>query len=86
MSVLVGIFDFCKDKKIAIWADEVQTFTRTGQAFAFETLDIGNYIDICTIAKTAQVGATLYTEEYNPKPGLIAGTFSGSSSALAAGR
>ena len=32
-----------------------------------------------------QVGATLYTEEYNPAPGLIAGTFSGSSAALSAG-
>lgn len=82
---LIPLLDFCKEKKIAVWADEVQTFSRTGELFAFETLDIGKYIDICTIAKTAQVGATLYTEEYNPKPGLIAGTFSGSSSALSAG-
>jgi acetylornithine/N-succinyldiaminopimelate aminotransferase len=81
----IPLFEFCKEKKIAIWADEVQTFTRTGEFFAFETLDIGNYIDVCTIAKTAQVGATLYTEEYNPKPGLIAGTFSGTSAALSAG-
>jgi acetylornithine/N-succinyldiaminopimelate aminotransferase len=48
-------------------------------------LGIGNYIDVCTIAKTAQVGCTLYTEEMNPKPGLIAGTFSGSSAALSVG-
>lgn len=81
----IPMLEFCKEKKIAVWADEVQTFTRTGEIFAFETLDIGNYIDLCTIAKTAQVGATLYTEEYNPKPGLIAGTFSGTSPALAAG-
>jgi 4-aminobutyrate aminotransferase-like enzyme len=81
----IPMLDFCKQQKIAIWADEVQTFTRTGEMFAFETLDIGNYIDLCTIAKTAQVGATLYTEEYNPAPGLIAGTFSGSSPALSAG-
>lgn len=79
------LFDFCKEKQIAIWADEVQTFTRTGEFFAFETLGIGEYIDLCTIAKTAQVGATLYTEEYNPKPGLIAGTFSGSTVSLSVG-
>jgi acetylornithine/N-succinyldiaminopimelate aminotransferase len=79
------LLDLCKEKKIAIWADEVQTFARTGELFAFETLDIGNYIDICTIAKTAQVGATIYTEEYNPQPGLIAGTFSGATPALTAG-
>lgn len=81
----VPMLGFCKEKGIAIWADEVQTFTRTGELFAFETLGIGQYIDICTLAKTAQVGATLYTEEYNPKPGLIAGTFSGSSVSLSVG-
>jgi acetylornithine/N-succinyldiaminopimelate aminotransferase len=81
----VPLLEFCKQQKIPVWADEVQTFTRTGEAFAFQTLDLGEYIDIATIAKTAQVGATLYTEEFNPKPGLIAGTFSGSSAALRAG-
>ena len=81
----VPLLEFCKQQNIACWADEVQTFSRTGELFAFETLDIGQYIDVCTIAKTAQVGATLYTEEYNPKPGLIAGTFSGATAALSAG-
>ncbi len=84
-SFFLPLLEFCKDKQIPVWADEVQTFARTGELFAFETLDIGQYIDVCTIAKTAQVGCTLYTEEFNPKPGLIAGTFSGSSAALAAG-
>lgn len=79
------LFDFCREKKIAIWADEVQTFMRTGELFAFETLGIGEYIDICTVAKTIQTGATLYTEEYNPQPGLIAGTFSGATVSLAVG-
>lgn len=82
---LLPLLQFCREQKIAVWADEVQTFTRTGQLFAFETLGIGEYIDICTIAKTVQIGATLYTEEYNPQPGLIAGTFSGSSVSLAVG-
>lgn len=79
------LLDFCREKHIAVWADEVQTFMRTGQLFAFETLGIGEYIDICTVAKTVQNGATLYTEEYNPKPGLIAGTFSGATVSLAVG-
>ncbi len=81
----VPMLDFCKEHNIAVWADEVQTFARTGEFFAFETMDIGQYVDIVTIAKTVQLGATFYTENYNPKPGLIAGTFSGGSSALAAG-
>ncbi len=81
----VPMLEFCREHKIAIWADEVQTFMRTGELFAFETLDIGDYIDLCSIAKTLQCGATLYTEEYNPQPGLVAGTFSGSSASLSAG-
>lgn len=81
----VPLLEFCKQNKIAVWADEVQTFARTGEFFAFETLDLGDYVDIVTIAKTVQLGATLYTSEYNPKPGLIAGTFSGGSSSMSAG-
>lgn len=81
----VPLLEFCRAHQIANWADEVQTFSRTGELFAFETLDIGKYIDLVTIAKTAQIGATLYTEEYNPKPGLIAGTFSGSTVSMTTG-
>lgn len=81
----VPMLEFCREKKIAVWADEVQTFMRTGELFCFETLGIGEYIDLCTVAKTLQTGATLFTEEYNPQPGLIAGTFSGASASLAAG-
>ncbi|MCC2680246.1 MAG: acetylornithine/succinyldiaminopimelate aminotransferase [Pseudobdellovibrio sp.] len=81
----VPMLDFCQQHKIAVWVDEVQTFARTGEFFAFESLDIGQYVDMVTIAKTVQLGATLYTEEYNPKPGLIAGTFSGGSTSMATG-
>ena len=81
----VPMLEFCRERKIAIWMDEVQTFMRTGELFAFETLGLGQYADIVTVAKTLQTGATLFTEDYNPQPGLIAGTFSGASSALAAG-
>ncbi len=79
------LLELCQKTKIPVWADEVQTFCRTGQFFAYEKLGIGEFIDVCTVAKTAQNGVTLYTEEFNPKPGLIAGTFSGSSVSLAAG-
>ncbi len=81
----VPLLEFCKEKNIAVIVDEIQTFMRTGELFAFETLGFGEYVDICTVAKTLQTGALLYTDEYNPQPGLVAGTFSGASSALAAG-
>ncbi|MFP5518328.1 MAG: aminotransferase class III-fold pyridoxal phosphate-dependent enzyme [Bdellovibrionia bacterium] len=79
------LLEVCRENQIPVWVDEVQTFARTGELFAFETLGIGEYVDVVTIAKTAQLGATLYTEEFNPKPGLIAGTFSGSTVSMTTG-
>ena len=79
------LLELCREHNIPVWLDEVQTFCRTGEFFAYESLGIGDYVDICSIAKTVQNGATLYTKDMNPKPGLIAGTFSGSSVALNVG-
>lgn len=79
------LFELCKENQILLWADEVQTFARTGELFAFEKLDLGEHLDFVTLAKTAQVGCTLFTPEMNPKPGLIAGTFAGATASLAAG-
>ncbi|MBC6415882.1 MAG: aminotransferase class III-fold pyridoxal phosphate-dependent enzyme [Bdellovibrionales bacterium] len=78
----IPLLDFCKSKKIAIWFDEVQTFGRSGQFFAFEKLGLGDYVDVCTIGKAFQLSATLWTKEYNPQPGLVSGTFAGSSSSF----
>ena len=60
-------------------------FARTGNFFAYDTLGFGDYVDLVTVAKTVKNATTLYTDEYNPKPGLIAGTFAGSSCSMAAG-
>ena len=81
-----ALFEVCREHRIALWADEIQTFARTGELFAFERLGLGEYIDIVTLAKTIQCGAVLYTDDYNPKPGLIAGTFTASTVSLATGK
>lgn len=81
----VPLFEECKKHNIAIWADEVQTFARTGEFFAFETVNIGQYLDVVTVGKAPQIATTLFTKEYNPAPGLIAGTFAGSSVQMASG-
>ncbi|MCB0393261.1 MAG: aminotransferase class III-fold pyridoxal phosphate-dependent enzyme [Bdellovibrionales bacterium] len=81
----IPLLEECRKSNIAVIADEIQTFCRTGEMFAFEKIGFGDYVDICTVAKTVQVGVTLYTEEYNPKPGLIAGTFAGSTPQLTVG-
>ena len=79
------LLELCKAEGIPVWADEIQTFTRTGNFFAFETLGIGEYVDVCTIAKTAQNGATMFSDAFKPDPGLLGGTFSGTTPALRAG-
>ena len=81
----VSLFEECRLYKVALWADEVQTFLRTGSFFAFEKWGLSPYIDLCTVGKALQLAATFFTEEYKPKPGLVSGTFSATTSALAGG-
>ena len=78
----IPLLDFCKNQGIAVWLDEIQTFCRSGEFFAFEKLGLGKYVDVCTIGKTLQLSAALWTKEYNPKPGLVSGTFASSSSSF----
>jgi acetylornithine/N-succinyldiaminopimelate aminotransferase len=76
----------CQTAGVAVWVDEIQTFGRTGELFAFEKLGLGSYVDVVTVGKMLHGAATLYTEEYNPRPGLVSGTFAGSTVGLAIGR
>ncbi|MCB9848908.1 MAG: aminotransferase class III-fold pyridoxal phosphate-dependent enzyme [Phycisphaeraceae bacterium] len=81
-----ALMEVCRANDIAVWADEIQTFGRTESLFAFEALGLGEYIDLCTVGKMTQTCGTLFTERYNPKPGLLSGTFLGGSAALRVGR
>jgi 4-aminobutyrate aminotransferase-like enzyme len=74
-----------KEADISVLADEVQTFGRTECLFASQTLGIIDDVDILTVGKLLQVCATLFRSTHKPKPGLISQTFTGSSTALAAG-
>jgi 4-aminobutyrate aminotransferase-like enzyme len=80
----VEIFKWARSKELFIWVDEIQSFGRTGQLFAFQTLELDEYPDIVTVGKALQVCGTLFSKELNPKPGLIAGTFQGSLSSIKA--
>jgi 4-aminobutyrate aminotransferase-like enzyme len=81
----VALMETCKAAGIPVWDDEVQSFGRTESMFAFERLDLGEYIDVVTIGKMSQVCACLFTEAMNPKAGLLSGTFSSSVSAFQSG-
>jgi len=82
----VPLFEAAKEAGIPIWDDEVQTFGRTESMFCFERLGLGEYIDVVTVGKITQACACLYTADFNPKPGLLSGTFAASTSALATGQ
>jgi 4-aminobutyrate aminotransferase-like enzyme len=72
-----ALMDVCKAHRIAVWDDEIQTFGRLPRMFAYEHFDLGEYVDVFCVGKMTQACATMYTEEYNPKAGLLSGTFTG---------
>lgn len=81
----VKLIELCRKHEVPIVADEVQTFARTTQPFAFQTFGLEDLVDVVTIGKSTQVCATLFRTQYKPGPGLISQTFTASSSAVRAG-
>jgi len=79
------LIELCRDRGVPVWIDEVQTFGRTPTMFAFEGLDLGRFADVVTMGKMSQACACLFTEAMNPKPGLLAGTFTASTAAFHVG-
>lgn len=81
----VEVLKFVRSQNLGIWFDEVQTFGRTGELFAYQRLGLAEYVDVVSLAKPLQAAAVLWTKDYAPKAGLIAGTFGGGTVALALG-
>ena len=77
-----SLIDLAKENDIAVIVDEVQSFARTTRPFAFQYFELDRWVDIVTIGKITQVCATLFSNEYKPKPGLISQTFTASSFAI----
>ncbi|MFV1978052.1 MAG: aminotransferase class III-fold pyridoxal phosphate-dependent enzyme, partial [Myxococcota bacterium] len=50
----------CRSAEIAVWVDEVQTFARTGELFAYRTLELEEYVDVATVGKALQGSAVLF--------------------------
>jgi acetylornithine aminotransferase len=79
-----ALIEVARENNIAVIADEVQTFCRTTRPFAFQHFGLDKLVDVVTIGKISQVCATLFTDPYKPKPGLISQTFTGSTFAITA--
>jgi 4-aminobutyrate aminotransferase-like enzyme len=82
----VHVLDAAKKANLALWADEVQSFGRLESLFAYNHFDLAEYFDVVTIGKLLHACMALYTDEMNPRAGLVAGTFTGSAAALRTGR
>jgi acetylornithine aminotransferase len=65
--------------------DEVQTFTRLSQPYAFQHFGLDAYADLVTIGKITQVCATLYGDALKPKGPLLSQTFTGATASILAG-
>ena len=65
----VAAFEEAKKAGLAIWVDEVQTFGRTGELFAFQKFSLHEWVDVVTIGKLLQACMVLYTADYNPEAG-----------------
>jgi len=72
-----ALMEVCRANNIAVWDDEIQSFGRTEELFAYEMYDLGEYVDVLCVGKMTQACATIFTERYNPKGGLLSGTFTG---------
>ena len=78
------MIDVLKVHQIAVFIDEIQTFGRTLQLFAYQYFHLEKEVDIVSIGKLSQVCATLFRTEFKPKSGLLSQTFTGSTTALQA--
>ena len=73
-----------KADNILIIFDEVQTFSRLSQPFAFQHFKLDEQADIVTLGKITQLCATLYRDELTPQGPLLSQTFTASSASIEA--
>lgn len=80
-----AILELLREREVLVIFDEIQTFGRTHQPFAFQHFGLDAEADVVTVGKASQVCATLFRGALRPGPGLVSQTFTGATSAIAAG-
>src|SRR5690606_36877990 len=78
----LALMEILRGAGVSVIADEIQTFGRTSEFFAFQHFGLAEYVDIVTLGKLSQVCATLIRADHKPGPGLISQTFSASTAAI----
>ena len=80
-----SLMEVLRENNVAVLVDEVQTFARTPELFAFQYYGLDELVDIVWFGKASQVCGTLFRPDFAPRPGLLSQTFTGSGGALHAG-
>jgi acetylornithine aminotransferase len=80
-----ALMTVCREHEVMNLCDEVQTFARLPEAFAFQYFGLESLVDGLWLGKSSQACATLFKTAHKPKPGLLSQTFTSSAVALAAG-
>ena len=81
-----ALMEILKERRVAVMVDEIQTFGRSTELFAFQHFGLDRFVDVVTVGKCLQVCATFFTDEYTPKPGLLSQTFTGGTAQFFAAR
>jgi 4-aminobutyrate aminotransferase-like enzyme len=82
----VALMKLLRSHGVAVMVDEVQTFGRTTELFAFQHFGLDEFVDVVTVGKCSHVCATLFKAEYKPRPGLLSQTFTAGTAAIFAAR
>lgn len=80
-----AVLGSARKQNLAICFDEVQSFYRTGEVFAFQRLGLAEFVDVVSFAKPLLAGGVIWRPELNPRGLLLGGTFVAHSVALAQG-
>lgn len=79
-----GLCTAAREANVLVIFDEIQTFARLSEPFAYEHFGYDAFADIVTFGKITQVCGTLYRHELKPKGPLLSQTFIAASSSIAA--
>lgn len=81
---MAGLCRLAHESNVLVIFDEVQSFSRLSQPFAFQHFGLDAMADIVTFGKITQVCGTLYRPALKPKGPLLSQTFIAASSSIAA--
>jgi len=81
---MAGLCRLAHESQVLVIFDEVQSFSRLSQPFAFQHFGLDAMADIVTFGKITQVCGTLYRPQLKPKGPLLSQTFIAASSSIAA--